>query len=407
MRVGIFVTPFDAGGQSFQMAVLAGLRELDCAHEFLVLTPGPSDVFGPGVDARSLSEFEPPNGKTTHLVNSLVRRFPTLGRLRHLIHQARGVQSVSLLDHAVSTYGLDLIWSISSALPDTRYPFIATVWDLQHRLQPFFPEVSYAGWTWTSRETAYRSALPRATRVITGTRTGHDEVVRFYGLADTTVRVIPFPVPTFVEQVAPTMDACQRLGLPARFLYYPAHFWPHKNHINLLKAFAILVQRGWDDLHLVFSGSDKGNKSYVESVAAAVGVKARIHFLGLVEQTDVVALYRQAVALVYPTFFGPDNLPPLEAFALGCPVVASRVSGAEEQLSDAALFFEPSDVEAMAAAIERVLDEPGLRDQLVSRGKARASRLTTRNYATAMVSILDELEPIRDCWGRNFVRAGD
>ena len=69
-------------------------------------------------------------------------------------------------------------------------PFITTVWDLEHRKRPYFPEVSRTGWLWADRERHYQTVLPRASFVITGTTTGKDEVVRYYGINPENVKVI-------------------------------------------------------------------------------------------------------------------------------------------------------------------------------------------------------------------------
>jgi glycosyltransferase involved in cell wall biosynthesis len=113
---------------------------------------------------------------------------------------------------------------------------------------------------------------------------------------------------------------------------------------------------------------------------------------------DLIALYRGAFALAYVTFFGPENLPTLEAFALGCPVVASNVDGAREQLGDAALLVEPRDPAKIAAAIKTLYDDKDLRQILIKKGRARAERWTAKDFVRGVFSALDEFEPVRRCW---------
>jgi glycosyltransferase involved in cell wall biosynthesis len=154
----------------------------------------------------------------------------------------------------------------------------------------------------------------------------------------------------------------------------------------------------WVDVALV--GSDKGNGLHVRRCARELGIEARVHFLGFVPQADLIGLYRGAAALAYPSTFGPENLPPLEAFALGCPVVAARVSGSEEQLGDAAALFAPSSAEELAAAVAQVLTDTGLRADLVKRGLARARQFTTDDFALGVFRVIDEMARIRAAWGR-------
>jgi glycosyltransferase involved in cell wall biosynthesis len=145
-------------------------------------------------------------------------------------------------------------------------------------------------------------------------------------------------------------------------------------------------------------GSDKGNQAHVERAAKELGLDTCIHFLGFVSREDLVALYQNAFALAYVSWFGPENLPPLEAFALGCPVVASRIPGAEEQLGPAALFVAPENPEDIAAGIVKLHQDGSLRDRLVAAGTVRARQWTAKDYAAGVLRAIDQLEPVIRCW---------
>jgi glycosyltransferase involved in cell wall biosynthesis len=122
-----------------------------------------------------------------------------------------------------------------------------------------------------------------------------------------------------------------------------------------------------------------------------------VHFLGFVEEDDLVALYQHAHALTYMSYFGPENLPPLEALALGCPVIAADVPGAELQLGDAALLVPPSEAPRLAEAV-RQLEDPGLRDEQIRKGRTRATSRTAAVYVRGVLDFLDEFERVRRCW---------
>jgi glycosyltransferase involved in cell wall biosynthesis len=270
---------------------------------------------------------------------------------------------------------------------------------LQHRLQPFFPEVSIGEW-WQQREGHYATVIRRAAYVIVGTEAGKQEVERFYGIPAERVRVLPHPTPRFAlnGRSADPRAVLNKYGLKAGFLFYPAQFWPHKNHAGLLRAVRLLRERYGIVFDLVFIGSDKGNLQYIRSLTAKLNLSGQVHFLGFVPSEDLVALYKSAFALTYASYFGPDNLPPLEAFALGCPVIASRVSGAEEQLGDAALLFDPKNPDQLADTIRMLHENPDLRAELIQRGRERALRFTGKDYVEGIFALLDEFEPFRCCW---------
>lgn len=278
-------------------------------------------------------------------------------------------------------------------------PYINIVWDLQHRLQPMFPEVS-SGPIWEYRERHCRPLLQRASIVIVGTEAGQDEVMRFYGVPPERIRRLPHPTPAFAleSDSAEAVDPFQRFGLPPEYVFYPAQFWAHKNHHTLLLAVRELKESHGRKIALAFSGSDKGNRAYLEKCAEELGVRDQVFFLGFVERAELIGLYRNALALAYLSFFGPENLPPLEAFGLGCPVIAARVPGAEEQLADAAVLVEPTDASAVAAALQRMFTEPQWRVDLIERGRVRARRFTPADFAMGLVEIFDHLSRYRRCW---------
>ena len=145
----------------------------------------------------------------------------------------------------------------------------------------------------------------------------------------------------------------------------------------------------------VFVGSDKGNLNHIKQMTNELGLARQVHFLGFVSQSDLISLYRNALALTYVSFCGPENLPPLEAFALGCPVVASEVPGAREQLGDAALLVDPCSPEEIGDAIKALHDDPNEARALVDKGRQRALRWTGHDFVRGVYKILDNFEPVR------------
>ena len=305
------------------------------------------------------------------------------------------------LGRVAAGQGVDIMWCVSAGPVLLDIPFITVVWDLQHRLQPWFPEVSSAG-QWDLRESSYSLTLRRATVVIAGTAVGREEIHGFYQVPRERIRLLPHPTPDFALSHAggpePTADIRRKYGIAGDYLFYPAQLWPHKNHVNLLHAICDLKNRRGIRIEAVFSGSNKGNRRHIDRLARALELQDAVHFLGFVPQDDLVLLYRHAVALTYLSYFGPENLPPLEAFALGCPVIAARVPGSEEQLGDAALHVDPNDPTAIAAAIESTYRDDALRGRLIRAGRSRAERWQCADFVKGIFGILDEFERVRRCW---------
>lgn len=370
MRIGIFLgayTPEMGGAFTFQESLLDALRGINTHHEITCFYYG---------DEVSISEG-------------------SLRWVRLVKNPANRVDKP--LYEAVLKNHIELVLNITLDYEVVAVPFIYILWDLQHRIQPYFPEVTVSGWTWDSREKYYQHILPRASYVITGTQAGKNEVMDFYLVPAERVKVLPFPTPEYALQAAasPTQGAPL---IKAPYLFYPAQFWPHKNHVALLLSLKILLEQEQLDFSIVFTGSDQGNLKYIQQTVAELGLTGHVHFRGFVPRSELIQLYQNAFAMVFPSFFGPDNIPPLEAFALGCPVIAAQVPGAEEQMGDAALLFNPADDIQLAATIKKLYADPSLRETLIQRGKLRAHAMTADGYIRGFFKIVEEFQAIRRCW---------
>jgi glycosyltransferase involved in cell wall biosynthesis len=408
MRVGVFLDrdlPETGGGYTFTSTIVQSLIQLapQCQHEFILFgyTSEPPSIlrgssglqYVPLLDA----DCEP-------FIHKVIYHFWQLicGRSYPSAPLYIDTWAEKILFKALRSRGIDidLIWNLSPGTPTLRIPFIATVWDLAHRNTPYFPEVVSMGRfdNWQGRELSYIHTLPRSTYTFTGTAVGKAEIERFYQVPSARIKVLGLPTPDFALANLPTSDVLTKYQLEPGYLFYPAQFWAHKNHINLLLALKLLHEQHGILLTLVLSGSDKGNRQYVESTAAELGLADRVRFLGFIPQADIAQLYRHALALVFVSCIGPDNLPPLEAFALGCPAIVSKDAGSIEQLGDAALLVDRQNPSDIADAIKAVWTSPELRQQLIDRGERRARLWTSKDYVRSVFDIVDEFASIRRCW---------
>jgi glycosyltransferase involved in cell wall biosynthesis len=310
---------------------------------------------------------------------------------------------------AVKNASIELVFYLNPWVsPFLDLPYVLNLWDLAHRRYPFFPEISLAG-EWETRERFFRMRLQRASYIITPNACGKREVTFLYQVAEEKVRTLHHPTPTFALKAGAGSEKkipLGHLGVKGDFLLYPAQFWPHKNHVLLLHVLKSLGDRYGFAPQLVFTGSDKplfndakkGNQAFIQESAAELLLQDQVIFAGFVSRDDLIALYQQALAMVFPSFFGPENLPPLEAFALGCPVIASRIPGSEEQFGDAALQVDPTAPEAWVEAIQKVRQDPNLRGSLIAKGKERAARFTSGDFVRGLFQIIDEFAAYRRTW---------
>jgi glycosyltransferase involved in cell wall biosynthesis len=343
-----FSRPTDGGGYTFQQLLLAGLKRMRSNHECSYVQPEPH----------------------------------------------KGVVQALVVKNQI-----DFVWFMSGYYEPVEVPFAATVWDLGHRQMPWFPELSLSGWTFEQREQHYRHVLPRASIVVTGNAAGARAVSGFYQVAPQNIREIPLPVDAAAlqEMVADSGVIHAWALTPSQYLLYPAQFWPHKNHITLVDMLSLLHGSG-RRLKLVFSGSDKGNRAHVERYVAQRGLQDSVVFTGFVDAGLLQQLYLNAFAMIFASTMGPDNLPPLEAMALRCPVICADFDGAREQLGSAALLFEPLDAHEAAAHVLE-LDDAQLRQQLLAEGLRVVQGRTPTEYVRKINDALDRFAPWRRLWG--------
>ena len=399
MRIGAYfgdTNPEVGGGFTFQDEVLKALvRQAVNApqHHFFVI----GTLLSMSAYVKSL---HPPSN-----LSFLLSKSPNLWERvsewlkRGFLVLTKLLESSGPLEKLAKKNKLDLVWYIGGGCFETLdTPYIATVWDLQHRLQPWFPEVSANG-TWAAREAHHRHFLSRASFVIVGTEAGREEVELFYQIPKFRIYKLPHPTPSFVfDKVSSEINVIKKYNIPENYIFYPAQFWPHKNHINLLHAIKIIKEKYGVDKHLVLVGSDKGNLDYVKLVIKELSIEKQVHLLGFVPQADLYGLYRNASMLAYVSLCGPENLPPLEAFAIGCPVLASEVSGSHEQFGDAVLYCEPKNPEDIADKILLLHSEINLKTDLVNKGYLRAKAWTSDDFVNGVFDVVNEFSAVRRSW---------
>lgn len=167
---------------------------------------------------------------------------------------------------------------------------------------------------------------------------------------------------------------------------------PHKNEARTVQAFAKIAAR--HECDLLFSGSASVE---LEQIIAAEGLGERVHFLGVLPDAELAAVYRGALALAFASLYEGFGLPVIEANACGTPVVTSRVCSLPEVAADAALLVDPADVDAIAGALERILTEQELAPSLRARGLVNARRFSWETTAEKVGAVLAEVAATQTC----------
>jgi glycosyltransferase involved in cell wall biosynthesis len=150
---------------------------------------------------------------------------------------------------------------------------------------------------------------------------------------------------------------------------------PRKNYGRLIEALSHLRERGLD-VNVVIAGGRGWLEDPIYAAIEQYGTSEHVHFIGFAADEDLPALYSGAVCVALPSLYEGFGLPILEAMACGVPVLTSNISSLPEVAGDAALTVTPTDIEAIAAALTRLVEDGQLRDDLIQRGYARARQFT-------------------------------
>lgn len=299
--------------------------------------------------------------------------------------------------HLISE-GVDIVYFLSPsffARNLLKLNYISTVWDLCHRDLPEFSEVRDFR-EFEYREALYSQILPKAVAVIVDSEIGKSNVVRRYGVDAERVFPISF-TPSINAITSSDVDVRRKYGLNGPYIYYPAQFWSHKNHAYIIDGLCELKRRG-HIVQAVFSGSNRGNLGYVLSLARSLGIEGQISYIGFAPNDEIYPLYKNSLALVMPSYFGPTNIPPLEAFHIGVPVIYSDLTGAREQLQNAALYCDLSAPSSLADHLETLMFNTDVRESLIGLGKERLNDLNSKSPAVVLERILSSFRMKMRCW---------
>jgi glycosyltransferase involved in cell wall biosynthesis len=265
-------------------------------------------------------------------------------------------------------------WQPSSA------PRVFHLWDAQHLHHPeFFPAIEIE-----RRETVCPIACANAVAVVVASQWARADVIRHYRVDPGKLHVVPFGAPTLAgPESRSDPNVIRKYQLPDRYLIYPAQTLPHKNHVRLLEAIATIRKRGGDPPHLVCTGRQGSAWPQVRATTRRLRLQSQVHFLGYISTAELRALYRHALAMVFPSLFEGYGLPVMEAFAEGLPVACSNTTSLPEVAGDAALMFDPESIVSIADAIARLASDTALRERLAAAGRLRAKEFTWERTAQA------------------------
>jgi len=330
----------------------------------------------PGIAAKR------PDFRFTILCSDLSDAKDTFGPEMQYIQTAAPIYSVA--EQIVIPFRVpacDLFWSPHYNVPVfTARPLVVTIHDLAHiRLPELFPQMHKR----TYAHVMLRAAANKARAIICvsdftkaelldtlGNRYEDKCHVVHNGLDPSWLSIPGGPSPH-----------------PKPYILYVGNVKPHKNISRLLDAFAAIHTRVPHDLLLVGqqSGFRTGDAS---ALAKAQAVSGRVHFTGQVDQEQLKQYYVHATMLAFPSLYEGFGLPALEAFAAGCPVLASRAGPFPEVCGPAAEYVDPYSVDSIAGSMMKLIEGPARRESLVQMARERAQHFSWSSAAQQVAAVM-------------------
>jgi glycosyltransferase involved in cell wall biosynthesis len=390
-NIGVWVdtnyNPTVGGGYGYYSQIIEGL---------LKLKPVNYDLIFVGYNINSLDFSEKKtlkiNKKETSLLNRIFNKICNLFlykllRIKRYSQLQKQINRNQNIKKQLSSH-LDLIYYPTSTVEFEFFPFIHTLWDLGHKISYSFPELIMNG-NFESRRNYHDQILNKALLVLCESNFGKQQLQKYFHINEDRIKVIPiFPSNLTSKLIIERKPV--NFNFNDFFIHYPAQFWAHKNHYNLIVSFKEVLKK-YPTLNLLLTGSDKGNMGYIKNLIQELNLVQNIHILGFVEVEELKWIYKKSSGMIMPSIMGPTSMPLLEAASLGCKVACSNIDGHKEQLGNYAIYFDPLKPIDISKAIILMLESP-LRE-------FTENQFSIENSMNLLNSVFEDVIPIRRCWG--------
>jgi glycosyltransferase involved in cell wall biosynthesis len=341
-------------------------------------------------------------------IKAIVNKYTFIDRIISVLSQnliwqivQKKFKFIGPFERKLLQHGCDIVYYVTpgyfcSALQ--RLNYINTMWDLCHRENPEFPEVREYN-VFAIRDYYHKVNYCSALVTLTDSDQLSDLAAHSYGIARNRFISMPFSPSSLLgnQHSIKKEDVLIKYKLEAGYFYYPAQFWPHKNHIRILQALKILrEENGWRPT-VVFSGKDYGNLNYLKRYISQSELDTQVRIVDFVPSEDVRGLYENASAIVMPTYFGPTNIPPLEAWSLNVPLIYS--AHLVQQVGNAALLVDPDSARELASLMLQSM-QPEIRERLIIAGHQRLNEIDGQRKLAedSLFLLLAKFAARRQCW---------
>jgi glycosyltransferase involved in cell wall biosynthesis len=367
MRLGIMLRHFDqheGGVKVYTREVVRSLIELNRKHEIVLLFRSPQRL-GTYKDVAGVQEVLLEGGSILYWDQIKVPR-------------------------AVRDYGIDVLFNPKYSIPlraacKTSWVCHGMDWYAMPEASPFIDRLSH------------RFLVPRyakkADALIAVSDITREHLRKYLNVPPERIHTIYSGLhEAFRERLSPEKlaEVRERFKLPPRFLLYCGAVYPPKNFTRMIQAYAKVGPAQGVPL-VIAGGSNRYLSEHELDEPKRQKIADWVRWPGWIDNKDLPALYQLADGLLLPSLYESVGMPIMEAMASGCPVLTSDRFGTKEIAGEAAVLVDPESVDAIAAGIDRLLNDRELRATLVAAGHERAQRFTWTNTASALMRVFESL----------------
>lgn len=273
---------------------------------------------------------------------------------------------------------------------DKNIPIVSTLHDIQHKYYPWF----FSQEEINSRDNFYNRLIRIFPYIISVSEFTKNTFVEKYKYDANRINVILSSVQDRLKEYPEENDSTILKGLDITddFLFYPANFWKHKNHISLLVAFNMYIRNNKDSkLKLVLTGFSSESSVDWDETLEKMGLQNRVMLLGYVSNDVIAALMRKCRIMVFPSLYEGFGIPIVEAMACNATIACSNITAIPEVAGDCVFYFNPYKPEDIYEKIEFILNNPKEVDNKKKMYKEQLKKYSLNNYTNSIYSLFKKI----------------
>ncbi len=357
--------PNRVGSGEFCFQLLSKLAKLDTVNEYSVFLP-----VEPSSDMPKETE-----------------------KWKYVVIQSKKLWTLLGLSRKLKNYKLDVFFSPTHYLPlYTSSSSVISILDVSYLYFPnlFKKRDLYQLKFWGGY------SIKKAKKIITISNSSKNDIIKMYRVSPEKIAVVyPGIKPDLGLKIKDLRmnDLSKKYGIKRDYILFVGTLQPRKNIVRLIEAFSLIINHksSIGDLSLVIVGKKGWQYEEILNAPKKYGVKDRVKFFDSVSDEDLPSLYKNALCFVLPSLYEGFGLPILEAMQYGCPVAASNVSSLPEAGGDAALYFDPENVEDIRKNLESIIQNPELRERLIKKGYEQVKKFSWEKTARETLKVLQDL----------------